>query len=775
MTEKRNSRIALLAIVMLLSGAFLGLVVSDNASAAKYDINGFVSDLNSDVSVIVLNRDTGYTKSTTTLEDGFYAFNNLNSGVYDIRYSKVGFLSIRDNLTVSAHGTLDTVTMVAAPSDSYWVSGTVTADDIAVSGATVSLISYDCNGGNSCWSYVKEDSWWGSDDVGYTWSTTTNETGYYKISDLSYPDGGLFGMRVESADHYTVNLPVVNTNPEVDFTLENITADNNQNINVKNPSGDIIDDATVFMYEEANSTWTDAVKFGGATYILSPNTGNTVFVYAYHEDYEPAVVKLSEVSGSSSFEMIVGENILADDDVIYIPSTPAFGSQSDFPMIHDRIMKLNIGPTAKITSNSDDYVVTEGGEINFSASGSYSVVGIASYDWGGDNTAVDFSSTFAFSGNPNVVTLTVTDNFGFTDTVTVNVTADADDPVASFTSIVKASVDDNGTEINETNVFEDMNTVVFNASESSDVTSSVSSYSWDFGDDNTDTGKIVSHIFDNPGTFEVVLTVADGAGNTANTSSSVIVQDITSPSANFNWSYVDSEGTTIEMAAVEGKEISFNAGNSNDNSGGVLTYTWDFSDGISKEGKEVTHTFANVSSEGIDVLLLVTDEANNSNQRTQKVSVAELARADLFISELSFSSVTPKEDDSVALTAVVKLSKMNVTGEIQVVFYLDNMDNQIAMATIDGSELAKGSDGVNLTSTWKAVSGTHTIFAVVDPDGLVDEGVSEAAVKNNEFAKNIEVTAKEDSNDTSIILLVLVVLISVGAVGYIYKDSIFGK
>jgi len=765
MTEKRNSRIALLAIVMLLSGAFLGLVVSDNASAAKYDINGFVSDLNSDVSVIVLNRDTGYTKSTTTLADGFYAFNNLNSGVYDIRYSKDGFLSIRDNLTVSADGTLDTVTMVAAPSWEYWVRGTVTAGGVPVSGATVSIISLDTN----------EDSWWGQNDVGYTWTNTTNETGFYRISDLPYPDGGLFGMRVESADHYTVNLPVVNTNPAIDFTLENITADNNQNINVKNPSGDIIDDATVFMYEEANSTWTDAVKFGGATYILSPNTGNTVFVYAYHEDYEPAVVKLSDISESSSFEMIVGENNLADDDVIYIPSTPAFGSQSDFPMIHDRIMKLNIGPTAKITSNSDDYVVTEGGEINFSASGSSSVVGIASYDWGGDNTAVDFSSTFAFSGNPNVVTLSVTDNFGFTDTVTVNVTADADNPVASFTSIVKASVDDNGTEANETNVFEDINTVVFNASESSDVTSSVSSYSWDFGDDNTDTGKIVSHIFDNPGTFEVVLTVADGAGNTANTSSSVIVQDITSPSANFNWSYVDSEGTTIEMAAVEGKEISFNAGNSNDNSGEELTYEWDFSDGTNKQGKEVTHTFVNVSSEGFDVLLVVTDGANNSNQRTQKVSVAELPRADLFVSELLFSSATPMEDDSVVLTAVVKLSNMNVTGVVQVGFYLNNMENQIAMATIDGSELVKGSDGVNLTSSWKAVSGTHTIFAVVDPDGLVDEGVSEAAVKNNEFAKNIEVTAKEDSNDTSIILLALVVLISVGAVGYIYKDSIFGK
>ena len=189
--------------------------------------------------------------------------------------------------------------------------------------------------------------------------------------------------------------------------------------------------------------------------------------------------------------MVLGENNLGDDDIVYIPSNPSHGSQIDFPKIHDRIMHLNMGPTAKISSNSDDYVVTEGGAINFSASGSISVVGVSSYDWGGDNTDIYYNTTF--SGNPNVVSLTVTDNFGVTDTVTVNVTADADNPVASFTALVKENVDDAGSEINSTNVIEDFSTVVFNASSSSDVTSSVSSYSWDFGDGNTDTGATVSY------------------------------------------------------------------------------------------------------------------------------------------------------------------------------------------------------------------------------------------------------------------------------------------
>ena len=759
MTEQRNSRIALLAVVMLLSGAFLGLVVSDNASAAKYDLNGFVSDNNSDVSITILDRDTGYKKTTTTLEDGFYSFNNVESGDYDIRYSKDGYLSIRNNLSVSADGPLDTVTMVAAPSGATTISGTVkNQNDNPVTGATITVSSTD----------TFEDSWWGYDDVGYSWTTTSDEAGTYEFTNMP---GTTFDARVDSDDHYTHTSAAVDFTAPHEFVLNNITEDNNQNIAVRDTSDNIISDATVFMYEESTSTWTDATKFGGATYILSPNTDSTVYVYAYHEDHNPTVTKLSDVSGTSSFVMVLGENNLGDDDIVYIPSNPSHGSQTDMPKIHDRIMHLNMGPTAKISGNSDDYVVTEGGAINFSASGSISVVGISSYDWGGDNTDVSYNATF--SGNPNVVSLTVTDNFGVTDTVTVNVTADADNPVASFTTLVKENVDDAGSEINATNVVEDFSTVVFNASASSDVTSSVSSYSWDFGDGNTDTGAIVSHSFETPGNFNVVLTVADGAGNTATTSTSIAVNDITPPSVNFNWSYVDANGDTIDMAAIEGVPVNFNAGLSSDNSGTALTYEWDFTDGNNAQGKEVTHTFENVSS-NYEVVLVVTDEAGNSLQRMLVVAVEEMDRPDVYISELTFSNDSPDEDETIDLNAVLKLAKMNVTDEFEVAFYLDSLDTQIGAVIVDGSNLTKGIEGgMNISVPWKAVSGTHTIFVVADSTDLINEGSDDG--EKNQVAKDISVKAKETSNDTSLILLVLVVVISIGAVGYIYKDSLFGK
>ena len=759
MTEQRNSRIALLAVVMLLSGAFLGLLVSENASAARYDINGFVSDNNSNVSITILDRDSGYKKTTTTLADGYYSFTNVESGSYDIMYIKEGYLSIRNNLSVSADGPLDTVSMFSAPTGATTVSGTVTGNEIAASGVTVTLFS----------TTVFEDSWWGYDDVGYSWSTTSDESGNYEFTNMP---GSIFDARVDSDHHYTHNVLSVDFSGPHEFALTNKTEDNNQNINVKDGSGNIINDATVFMYEASNSSWTEATKFGGATYILSPDTGTSVYVYAYHKDHKPSVTKLSNVSGTDSFEMVLGENNLGNDDIIYIPSLPTLGIQSDLPILYNRIIHLNMGPTAKISGNSDDYVVKEGGAINFSASGSISVVGVLSYDWGLGNTNVSYNSTF--TGTTNVVSLTVTDNFGATDTVTVNVTADADNPVASFTSIVKENTDDPGSVVNATNVIEDFSTVVFNASGSSDTTSLVSSYLWDFGDGNTDTGKVVSHSFETPGDFNVVLTVADGAGNSATTSSSVKVHDITPPSANFNWSYINSDGDTINFAAIEGVPVNFNAGLSGDNSGASLTYEWDFSDGTNMQGKEVTHTFENISSEGYEVLLVVTDSSNNSNQRMLVVAVEEMDRPDLYISQLSFSDDSPDEGDTIQLNAVLKLAKMNVTGEIQVGFYLDNLETLIGSVSVDGSNITKGIEGgMNVSMSWKAVAGTHTIFVVADSTNMINEGSDDG--EKNHLAKDISVTSKETSNDTSIILLILVVVISIGAVGYIYKDSLFGN
>ena len=127
---------------------------------------------------------------------------------------------------------------------------------------------------------------------------------------------------------------------------------NNQNIRVKDTLGNTISDATVFMYDTATSTWTGSTKLGGATYVLSPSDGSEIYVYAYHESHNPSVMRIASVSGSGTFDMIIGENDIADDDIVYISTPPSLGGQSDIPKMDNRLIKLSPAPSASITVTS---------------------------------------------------------------------------------------------------------------------------------------------------------------------------------------------------------------------------------------------------------------------------------------------------------------------------------------------------------------------------------------------------------------------------------------
>ena len=108
------------------------------------------------------------------------------------------------------------------------------------------------------------------------------------------------------------------------------------------------------------------------------------------------------------------------------------------------------------------------------------------------------------------VTLTVTDNDGDTDSVTLPVeTFDPppnEPPTASFTYTSQFS------------------TASFTGS-GSDSDGTIVSYAWDFGDGTTGTGATPQHVYAAGGTYDVTLTVTDNLGDTGSITLPVTVAD----------------------------------------------------------------------------------------------------------------------------------------------------------------------------------------------------------------------------------------------------------
>ncbi|MFH6982811.1 LamG-like jellyroll fold domain-containing protein [Marinoscillum luteum] len=154
-------------------------------------------------------------------------------------------------------------------------------------------------------------------------------------------------------------------------------------------------------------------------------------------------------------------------------------------------------------------------------------------------------------------------------------------------------------------------TFAFDASGSSDRDGDALTYTWDFGDGNSESGESVSHAYDTEGEYEVVLMVSDGeASSTASLSVSVSVNQ--NPIAAFT-----SSATSGFLVLT----VDFDASTTVDPEGHELSYDWDFGDGNTGEGVQVTHSFEQVGT--FDVVLTVSDSYGGSATESTTVGVLE--------------------------------------------------------------------------------------------------------------------------------------------------------
>lgn len=156
--------------------------------------------------------------------------------------------------------------------------------------------------------------------------------------------------------------------------------------------------------------------------------------------------------------------------------------------------------------------------VDFDSSSSVFPVGSTiNYTWDfGDGSTSDVpnpSHTYSLSGS-YAVTLTISDGINSDISSVVTITANEPNaPIAEAIFVADASTGVAPAIIN------------FDASASTSTGGSITSYSWDFGDNTTATGVNASHEFSVAGVYTVTLSVLDAVGTTDSTTSTITITD----------------------------------------------------------------------------------------------------------------------------------------------------------------------------------------------------------------------------------------------------------
>lgn len=269
-----------------------------------------------------------------------------------------------------------------------------------------------------------------------------------------------------------------------------------------------------------------------------------------------------------------------------------------------QISAINQSPVAVISGPTGGRV---GQVLDFSGANSRDTDGsLTSYAWNfGDGTTasgVNASHSYAQAGTYEV-SLTVTDNGGLTarSTVTVQVQANNQQPpVAVIEGPVTGIVGD---------------VIRFDGRDSSDSDGRIVSHTWDFGDGASGEGRRVEHSYAAPGSYQVVLTVTDNDGLTAQATQAVVIDELVQLELPPNVSLV------APTAGLVGEPLTFDASGSADPDGQIMDYTWNFGDGVIQSGLLVTPTH-NYKQPGVyTTTLTITDNQGLINSTHQPVTI----------------------------------------------------------------------------------------------------------------------------------------------------------
>lgn len=185
-----------------------------------------------------------------------------------------------------------------------------------------------------------------------------------------------------------------------------------------------------------------------------------------------------------------------------------------------------------------------------------------SWDFGDGTTSnlQDPSHVYTSMGN-FTVNLTVTSDAGCTNTVSQQVTVNAD-PVANFDAVGACS----GTAV----PFTDLSTIN---------PGSISNWNWNFGDGSSSSVQNPSHVYMSGGMFNVTLEVTSNAGCTASVTQPVLIDQSPNASFSYNPTEPDILNTTVQFI---------------NQSTGSITYSWNFAGSGTSNQTNPIYTFPDI-------------------------------------------------------------------------------------------------------------------------------------------------------------------------------------
>ncbi|MEX0766891.1 MAG: PKD domain-containing protein, partial [Microthrixaceae bacterium] len=264
----------------------------------------------------------------------------------------------------------------------------------------------------------------------------------------------------------------------------------------------------------------------------------------------------------------------------------------------------NPAPTAALSVTSVSPVSTKAPALyTFSSAGSGDDAGIVSYSWDfGDGSPAGSgaspSHTYTTVGS-FVVTLTVTDNGGLTDSDSIIV-----DTIVNLGPSAAASVTpDSG---------KAPLAVTFSSAGSVDPDGTIVSYSWNFGDGSPlSSDANPSHTY-GVGTFTAQLTVTDDDGNIATTTAAIATVANQLPVAVANFTPT---GTKAPLP------VAFSSAGSVDNDGSIIGYAWDFDNNGTVDSADANPSTV-YSTPGLKTAkLTLTDDSGDTGFTTVSVNV----------------------------------------------------------------------------------------------------------------------------------------------------------